>query len=69
MKVYWSDITYPHDEAREVRLFTRKRDRDAYVAAEMALYYDVSASCHEWTADAHNSKYGCSAVFLSSDEN
>lgn len=52
MKVYWSDILYPHDEAREVRLFTRRRDRDAYIAEEIALYEGVIANAKEWEPSA-----------------
>ena len=52
MKVYWSDILYPHDEAREVRLFTRRRDRDAYIAEEIVAYPDVIANAKEWEPSA-----------------
>jgi len=48
MKVYWSDIIYMRDECREVRLFARKRDRDAHIAIELASYHFVEAKAHEW---------------------
>ncbi len=48
MKVYISDIIYPHDEAREVRLFTRKRDRESYINKEIAAHEDVIANRKEF---------------------
>lgn len=67
MKVYWSDILYPFDEAREVRIFTRRRDRDAYVASEVAMYQDVQVFAHEWEPVADNTR-GCLVVYSYREE-
>ena len=63
MKVYISDIIYPHDEMREVRLFTRKRDREAYINKEIASYGDVVASRREYDPSGQVGAGGYCAVY------